>query len=129
MCDLKTDYYFLFGGCTMVQKQKIKPEFQGLKLPPCCLKNQELINITLRDLKILMNILGASPFIVLIQNPADSALDVTTRDWDLWGQAVKAIPKIKRAECKKIAELHLFDHPGGALNKYWKAMADWYTDY
>jgi hypothetical protein len=101
------------------------PSFTNLRPERCC--EQALRDIKEKielaeDLKI---ILGVSPFFTsLFTNPAITLFSLTSMDWDVWGKAVKSVNIIARSRCQDIAAFEVINHPGGELNRFWKAMYD-----
>ncbi len=96
-----------------------------VRLPPCCRKALANIRIELESGRILRQLVGVSPFLVLFGNsPPVSGVSIGTHDWVVWEAAVKGLPDMTRRRCENIAEHEFLAHNDGSLNAFWEGVLD-----
>ena len=99
------------------------PSLSSLRFEKCCEQALRDIRDKLKAAEDLKTALGVSPFFTsLLSNPAITFFSLTSMDWDVWGKSVKSVDIIARSRCRDLAAFEVINHPGGDLNKFWKAM-------
>ena len=108
------------GTVTMNQ-----PTLTNIKLQPCCKRSLEEIRRKIQLGKVLQVTLGSAPLLQVLAN--DKAMDsihaVYSTDWNLLAEAVKSVDIIVKSSIQRIcADECLYNHTGGQLHEFWKAM-------
>ena len=95
------------------------------QLEDCCRKALADIAEKQHMGKVLQKLVASSPFAAILgSGPIDAAVSLGSTDWDVWGQALAAVPSIVRNRCQLIAGLERLKHSGGKLNSFWSKMYD-----
>ncbi len=99
------------------------PQLDNVKLQPCCHEALQEIGEKQELGKLLASALSASPFMLLLgSNPIQAGFSISTTDWDLYQDAVRAVPAIVKNRCQLICSFEVLNHPGGPLGEFWQAM-------
>jgi uncharacterized protein with von Willebrand factor type A (vWA) domain len=106
-----------------------KRDFKNLKLPKCCQEVLEDIKKRQEIGQELGKLVSVSPFISIFGGGSVPELlqSLVETDWEIYGKAVKAVPIIVRRRCADVAGLHLLQHPGGDLNRFWTYIYESFT--
>lgn len=109
-----------------------RPSIEGLKLGDCCLDSLKEISDKIKLGKVLAVAMSGGLLVTIFAGRGQTAqvgtlYNVSSTDWDLFGNAIKSVPTIAKNRCQQIAGFEALKHAGGDLNKFWRAMYDYFS--
>ncbi|MCF6211893.1 MAG: hypothetical protein L3J88_10715 [Gammaproteobacteria bacterium] len=77
---------------------------------------------------MLARVLGSSALLKIFTGHRiqlqGSAHNIVQKDWELWAQAMRAVPKVVSKKINRVAQLQLLEPLAMDEREFWRAVAD-----